>query len=810
MLRCTRLPHLADARPAALVPPCDEETNKALLTHAENELSAFEASSRRRKAVNNKLVGLGTESCWPHGCGRRPISEPSVTSTHTLSASVTSNSLTWASDSTVAAVLRTRTAQGLRPSMTPSMLSTIGSSTSLQDLSQFQVPGHMSAVPVSWQELVASSRRAQASPNPANRTLLPADALLTGKQPLASVQAGTEEHLLQSFLSSQIVLLCSLHSPISVTLMLWNGCQQKQKGCEAHSFPDTLYCTLRGKHRLPEAELQRLYRVVHIYSLGFHQVIEEITLHAMERRQLLCSVWKAFSQLWEDALQVSFAPEIRELVQERDRLLGACIAAQDAAAEMQQQNRELHDRLRSLVGGAITRMAREKACKGHMASLESQLHLLQDKEAQMKAEKQAQLACQSMLAGSSQDKHEQPKAAQKQAAPENARKVMPKELQQAEENTFPAGKQLQCRKAILVQARIQEKQVLLRQAYKQSTIAEAKCKQLQQQLDEALERCLGAESARDDNSAKLVAANTELKARRTAHDLLHTDWLASQQDLKAHRRVLARLDAMSSDVKKVQSEHAAMQKQLMQANAKAQAAEAQCLELEQQNQRQHQQKQQLVAACQPVFVWAINLTSSKVPQREASDASALSDQQLPADMYAALEINRAVPLRRLSAQPEAVLCEFSDTHAQSFKTKSVPSECNDWLSSPSTAAHDMQPWQRSSSQSAKTVKVPLGAAEQSAVSAVACKSTAAKDTTAVSLSHAGLGPSAVLHPVGQTTGLTSAGAGSVHGMQDVNETNSQAMAGSINSLLQALAAALAAASSVDPDDGDERSSISNT
>jgi len=55
---------------------------------------------------------------------------------------------------------------------------------------------------------------------------------------------------------------------------------------------------------LPEAEVQHLYRVVHIYSLGFHQVIEEITLHAMERRQLLCSVWKAFSQLWEDALQV--------------------------------------------------------------------------------------------------------------------------------------------------------------------------------------------------------------------------------------------------------------------------------------------------------------------------------------------------------------------------------------------------------------------------------------------------------------------------------------------------------------------------
>jgi len=42
-----------------------------------------------------------------------------------------------------------------------------------------------------------------------------------------------------------------------------------------------------------------------------------------------------------------------------------------------------------------------------------------------------------------------------------------------------------------------------------------------------------------------VAANTELKAKRTAYDLLHTDWLASQQDLKAHRHVLlARLDTM--------------------------------------------------------------------------------------------------------------------------------------------------------------------------------------------------------------------------------------------------------------------------
>ena len=38
-------------------------------------------------------------------------------------------------------------------------------------------------------------------------------------------------------------------------------------------------------------------------------------------------------------------------------------------------HRELQERLRSLVGGAITRMTRESACKDHIADLEHQLQL---------------------------------------------------------------------------------------------------------------------------------------------------------------------------------------------------------------------------------------------------------------------------------------------------------------------------------------------------------------------------------------------------------------------------------------------------
>ena len=57
----------------------------------------------------------------------------------------------------------------------------------------------------------------------------------------------------------------------------------------------------------------------------------------------------------------------------------------------------------------------------------------------------------------------------------------------------------------------------------------------------------------------------------------------------------------SNDVKKMHSEHAAMQGQLIQAEARAQAAEARCLELEALGAPQQQQQQELAAAFGPVL-----------------------------------------------------------------------------------------------------------------------------------------------------------------------------------------------------------------
>ena len=41
---------------------------------------------------------------------------------------------------------------------------------------------------------------------------------------------------------------------------------------------------------------------------------------------------------FQHIMQVSFASEVAELVQERDSLVAAYVAAQDTAAELQQQN----------------------------------------------------------------------------------------------------------------------------------------------------------------------------------------------------------------------------------------------------------------------------------------------------------------------------------------------------------------------------------------------------------------------------------------------------------------------------------------
>lgn len=79
---------------------------------------------------------------------------------------------------------------------------------------------------------------------------------------------------------------------------------QSSKSVEVKALNWALSQVVRQQHHLAEGEVQRLYRVLHVYSLGFHQAVSQLTSKAQAQHKLLPAVWKAFLQLWEETLQV--------------------------------------------------------------------------------------------------------------------------------------------------------------------------------------------------------------------------------------------------------------------------------------------------------------------------------------------------------------------------------------------------------------------------------------------------------------------------------------------------------------------------
>lgn len=63
--------------------------------------------------------------------------------------------------------------------------------------------------------------------------------------------------------------------------------------------------SLKSRFGLLEADVLRLYLVLYLYSVGFCAALLEPTERARDREQLLEAVFKAFAQLWDEALGVS-------------------------------------------------------------------------------------------------------------------------------------------------------------------------------------------------------------------------------------------------------------------------------------------------------------------------------------------------------------------------------------------------------------------------------------------------------------------------------------------------------------------------
>ena len=87
--------------------------------------------------------------------------------------------------------------------------------------------------------------------------------------------------------------------------------------------------TLKHKHQLPEPQILHIYGLLRRHCTGFQEEVLAATGGAEHREQLLAHIWTAFSQLWDECVQVSSTARIHAAAA---ALCVHCISAAHLAA----------------------------------------------------------------------------------------------------------------------------------------------------------------------------------------------------------------------------------------------------------------------------------------------------------------------------------------------------------------------------------------------------------------------------------------------------------------------------------------------
>eukprot|EP00741_Cyanophora_paradoxa_P006270 tig00000989_g6079.t2 len=96
---------------------------------------------------------------------------------------------------------------------------------------------------------------------------------------------------------------------------------------------------LRGERMHADA-IERLYRALYVYSVGFADVLQQLSEHVPERSKLIPKVWRAYMMLVEERQHLAFPSALATMVREQEEGLSserrrheAEVAALDARAE---------------------------------------------------------------------------------------------------------------------------------------------------------------------------------------------------------------------------------------------------------------------------------------------------------------------------------------------------------------------------------------------------------------------------------------------------------------------------------------------
>ncbi|MEW5307688.1 MAG: hypothetical protein WDW36_010066 [Sanguina aurantia] len=86
--------------------------------------------------------------------------------------------------------------------------------------------------------------------------------------------------------------------------------------------------------------VDRLYRCMYVYSIGFFDVVQDILLPTEFRTEILSNVWKGFLHIAESALQVAFKSDYLKLYTSQQVAVSALLSTKEALAEAHKEGEQ--------------------------------------------------------------------------------------------------------------------------------------------------------------------------------------------------------------------------------------------------------------------------------------------------------------------------------------------------------------------------------------------------------------------------------------------------------------------------------------
>jgi hypothetical protein len=74
-------------------------------------------------------------------------------------------------------------------------------------------------------------------------------------------------------------------------------------------------------HGIPNKMVDRIYRCLFVYSLGFYNILNKVIAHSQQKYFLICRIWKVFSVILEYCCITDYKMMITKIVDENDKSL---------------------------------------------------------------------------------------------------------------------------------------------------------------------------------------------------------------------------------------------------------------------------------------------------------------------------------------------------------------------------------------------------------------------------------------------------------------------------------------------------------